>query len=126
LSRFERFLPLLQLQSIRKKLVPDTPPEGVMQNALDVLCKHHPVSVEDWSTLINSTPRKFQRLFKQYTGYSPKKMVALYHAYRIAFQTMGKIEDPGNGVVSAYVMEENAKTRIMEYVLSRRSQLFSV
>lgn len=126
LRSFKKLFPMLQLQSIRKKLMPKMMPEELVQKALDVLFNQNPLTVEDWSAILGSTPRKFQRMFKHYTSYSPKKLIALYHAYRIAFETMGRHEEVGKGVISAYILDDRAKKRVMEYVLSRRSQLLSI
>lgn len=124
LCSFKKLFPVLQVQSIKKKLMAKMP-EGMAQKAVDLLFDRSPLTVEDWSAIMNSTPRKFQRIFKQYTNYSPKKLIALYHAYRIAFATMNKHEDFGKGVISAYILDDRSKTRVMEYVLSRRSQLLA-
>lgn len=123
---FKKLFPMLQLHSIRKKLMPKMMPEGLVQKAINVLFTQNPLTVEDWSIILGSTPRKFQRMFKHYTNYSPKKLIALYHAYRIAFETMGRHEEYGKGVISAYILDDRSKKRVMEYVLSRRSQLLSV
>ncbi len=125
LRSFKRLFPMIQLQSIRKKIMPKMLPEELVQNAIDVLFKQNPLTVEDWSATLGSTPRKFQRMFKNYTNYSPKKLITLYHAYRIAFETMGKHEELGKGVFSAYILDDRSRKRVMEYVLSRRSQLLS-
>lgn len=126
LRSFKRLFPVIQLQSIRKKLISKMMPDGAVQKALDVLFSQNPLTVEKWSAVLDSTPRKFQRMFKNYTNYSPKKLIALYHAYRIAFETMGRHEEQSKGVISAYIMDDRSKKRVMEYVLSRRSQLLSV
>lgn len=126
LRSFKNLFPLIQVESIKKKLMQRLMPDGFVQKALDLLFKHNPVTVEEWSSFLDSTPRKFQRMFKNYTYYSPKKLIALYHAYRIAFETIGRDEDFGKGIISAYIMDERSKKRVLEYVLSRRSQLLSV
>lgn len=126
LRSFKRLFPMIQLHSIRKKLMPNMLPEELVQKAIDLLFRQNPLTVEEWSATLESTPRKFQRMFKQYTNYSPKKLIALYHAYRIAFETMGRHEELGKGLFSAYILDDRSKKRVMEYVLSRRSQLLSV
>lgn len=126
LRSFKNLFPIIQIESIKKKLMQKLMPDGFAQKAIDILFEHNPVTVEEWSSFIDSTPRKFQRMFKNYTYYSPKKLIALYHAYRIAFETIGRDEDFGKGIISAYIMDERSKKRVLEYVLSRRSQLLSV
>lgn len=125
IKSFIKLFPLLQLHTIRKKLMPNRMPEGMVLKALNVLFARNPLTVEDWSIMLGSTPRKFQRMFRHYTNYSPKKLIALYHAYRIAFETMGKHEDYGKSIISAYILDDRAKKKVMEYVLSRRSQLLN-
>lgn len=125
LKSFKQLFPTLQFQSIRRKLLIKMPDELVFK-AMSILFEKNPISVEEWSATMNSTPRKFQRMFKNYTNYSPKKLITLYHAYRIAFSTMQRFEDFGRGVISAYILDEHSKKRVMEYVLTRRSQLLSV
>lgn len=126
LRSFKNLFPMLQVESIKKKLMQKSMPDGFAQEALGVLFAQNPITVEEWSSTLDSTPRKFQRMFKNYTFYSPKKLIALYHAYRIAFETIGRDEEYGKGIISAYVLDERSKKRVLEYVLSRRSQLLSV
>lgn len=122
-NSFKRLFPELQLNCIKKKLMAKMMPDGPVDGALNVLFNQNPLTVEDWSVVLDSTPRKLQRMFKQHTDYSPKKLIALYHAYRIAFTTLDKQEDFCKGVISTYILDERSKKRVMEYVLSRRSQL---
>jgi len=122
----KNLLPLIQAECLKKKLMQRLIPDGVVERSLDILFKQNPLSVDEWSLVLDSTPRKFQRMFKNYTFYSPKKLLALYHAYRIAFETVGNREEFCLGVVSAIVMDERTKKRLLEYVLSRRSQLLAV
>ena len=126
LRSFKNLFPMLQVESIKKKLMQKSMPDGFALEALEVLFAQNPITVEEWSSTLDSTPRKFQRMFKNFTYYSPKKLIALYHAYRIAFETIGRDEEYGKGIISAYVLDERSKKRVLEYVLSRRSQLLSV
>lgn len=126
LRSFKNLFPVIQVESIKKKLMQKLMPDGFVHKAMKILFDQNPVTVEEWSSTIDSTPRKFQRMFKKYTYYSPKKLIALYHAYRIAFETIGRDEDYGKGIISAYILDERSKKRVLEYVLSRRSQLLSV
>jgi AraC-like DNA-binding protein len=125
LKSYKQLFPILQFQSIRRKLLIKMPDEQVFES-MKILFERNPISVEEWSAHMNLTPRKFQRMFKNYTKYSPKKLITLYHAYRIAFSTMQRFEDFGRGVISAYILDEHSKKRVMEYVLTRRSQLLSI
>ena len=126
LRSFKNLFPMLLVESIKKKLMQKVMPDGFALKAMDVLFDQNPITVEEWSSILDSTPRKFQRMFKNYTYYSPKKLIALYHAYRIAFETVGKNEEYGKGVISAYILDDQSKKRVLEYVLSRRSQLLAV
>jgi AraC-like DNA-binding protein len=121
-GNLSRMSSLLQLQSIRKKLLPQRIPGAEMLSALDVLFRRNPLSVETWSGHLNSTPRKLQQLFKEYTLYTPKKLIALYHAYRIAFEAAARQDEKGKGIIPAYLLDERSRKRVMEYILSRRSQ----
>jgi hypothetical protein len=126
LRSFRQLYPVIHRESITKKLVQKLMPEGLIRMAMDILFTQNPVTVEEWSSIIDSTSRKFQRMFKNYTFFSPKKFIALYHAYRIAFETAGREKDYTKGIISAYIMDERSKKRLLEYVLTRRSQLLSV
>lgn len=119
-----RLVRMLQMKSISKMLIPG-PPEGLVERALYALFERNPLTVEDWSDMVDASPRKFQRDFKRFGGLSPKKLVALYHAYRIAFDVVEKRENRHRGVVSAYVVDGHSRERVMEYVLSRRCQLLT-
>lgn len=125
ISSFKSLFPMLQLHCLRRKLLKKIP-VGLAAKAISILFNQNPLTVEQWSATMNSTPRKFQRLFRYFTNYSPKKLITLYHAYRIAFESMHLFEDFGKGVISAYILDEQEKKRIMEYVLTRRSLILNV
>jgi hypothetical protein len=126
LSNLEKLLPIIQESSIKKKLIPKILPVDLVDNAIEVLFKRNPVTVEKWTALLNIPPRKLQRAFKQFTGYSPKKVITLYHAYRIAFDTFNRLSNTYLKANSSYEVDDRSKTRVIEYVLSRQSQLFTV
>jgi hypothetical protein len=108
---------------LKKKLMAKMAPCHIGEKAFGFLFSHNPVSVDDWSVLVNEPNRKFQRMVRKYTDHSPKKLITLYHAYRIAFDTMEKQKSQNKGVIQAYMVDDHAKKRVLEYVLSRRSQL---
>lgn len=122
INKRQSFLQTLQMLSIERKLFSDKP-NGLIQNAVEVLFNSNPYCVGSWASVLHSTQRKFQRQLKQFTSLSPKKLLALYHAYRIAFEILSEQDDHKKGVIPAYVIDEQSKTRIMEYVLMRRSSL---
>ena len=124
LSSIRQFVRTVQELCIKKRLLAFHP-DPMVAEAVDALFERHPVSVEDWASMVNSSPRKFQRLFKPVTDLSPKKIIALYHAYRIAFDA---IEGRGHSPSLApgvYEVDIHDRTRVMEYVLSRRNELLS-
>ncbi len=126
LSNEEKLLSMLQKLSIKKKLLPRAMPVDMIENAIDVLFQQNPLSVEEWVAILNVSPRKLQRTLKQFTGYSPKKVITLYHAYQIAFNKFDGLNDSNHRTDASYIVDERSKTRVIEYVLSRQSQLFTV
>ncbi|MFW5775307.1 MAG: hypothetical protein ACOCW2_03360 [Chitinivibrionales bacterium] len=124
LSQLSNMLPILQVWSIKRKLVAREP-EGLMEEAMKALFYSNPQGVEEWSSMVGAKPRKFQREFKLFTNLPPKKMLALYHAYRIAFDVLDERNHKGVGIFPAYMVDARAKSRMMEYVLTRRSTLLS-
>lgn len=126
LSNLARLLPMIQETSIKKKLISRIIPVDLTEDAIDVLFQQNPLTVEEWATILNVSPRKLQRALKQFTGYSPKKVITLYHAYQIAFNKFDRLNDENQGTNSSYVVDERSKTRVIEYVLSRQSKLFAV
>lgn len=123
LRSFKDFLPTVQHMCLKKKLMSKMAPCCIGEKAFGYLFSHNPLSVDEWSYLINEPARKFQRMFRNYTDHSPKKLIALYHAYRIAFETLERHKPIYRGTIPAYIVDDRSKTRVMEYVLSRRSQL---
>jgi hypothetical protein len=117
-----QLMQLLQVWCIKRKLF-TLPPSGMVADAVEVLFRENPFSVNAWAEILQTTQRKFQRQFKLFTELSPKKFLALYHAYRIAFSLVDERGECRRGVVSAYVLDDRSKERIMEYVLTRRSSL---
>jgi hypothetical protein len=116
----------VQRRSIERKLV-STPTNVWVRKILDILFTTNPLTVECWAEAAGVRARKFQREFKHISLLAPKKMLALYHAYRIAFEHCAKEEERKayKGVQSAYVICDRDKTRIMEYVLTHQSALLS-
>jgi AraC-like DNA-binding protein len=114
----------LEHWAIERKLLGRCP-YGLVREAIKLLFMRSPLSVEDWSAAMDVSPRKFQREFKQFSTLAPKKLMALYHAYRIAFNALGEPERLGQGEMMAYAIDEKTKARVMEYVLTRRSTLLS-
>jgi hypothetical protein len=101
-------------------------PEGFVKEAVKALFEHNPISVEDWSLLVNVKQRRFQREMKRVSHLSPKQTIALYHAYCIAFAAQGAyLSHPSAQVVHAYIIDKRPKARVMEYVLTHRSTLLS-
>jgi hypothetical protein len=113
---------VLQIWSIKRKLF-GIMPRGLVQDGIEMLFQRNPDSLNMWATLLNTTQRKFQRLFKPFTNLSPKKMLAVYQAYQIVFAKIdGKIRGCKTGIPT-YLADHHSKQRIIEYVLTRRSSL---
>lgn len=123
-DNIRKVLSLIQMKAIQNRLLTGMP-TGIARLAMEVLFRENPLTVDEWSTSMGISPRKFQRELKDFTALTPKKIVALYHAYRIAFDTVEDRKQAQMGVVPAYVMDSQARNRVMEYVLTRRSTLFS-
>jgi AraC-like DNA-binding protein len=116
------FLESVQYWSLTRLLF-STQPDRFALKAFKRLCSDNPVTVEEWSELIHSNTRKFQREFKHYSELSPKKIVALYHANRIAFEVINRELGVRQSPISAYLVDDKSRARVMEYVLTRRSML---
>ena len=114
------FVRSIQELGLKKKLMSFFP-TGMVGDAADILFSHHPLTVDEWACAVESSPRKFQPV----TELSPKKILAIYHAYRIAFDTIERRSEPANStaVSTAYSIDEHTRNRVMEYVLSRRTEL---
>ncbi len=123
-SALPEMLPVLQVWSIKRKLVAREP-EGLMEEAIKALFYNNPQGVEEWSSMVGAKPRKFQREFRLFTNLPPKKMLALSNAYRIAFDVLDERNHKDGGIFPAYMVDARAKSRMMEYVLTRRSTLLS-
>jgi|GEM_PF-3312148 len=111
--------------AIRRKLLSKIV-DGLAAEAMSLLFKKNPLSVDEWSSMMGVKPRRFQREFKMFTDLSPKKILALYHAYRIAFNVVDNHTNREKGIVSAYLVDDRSKERVMEYVLTHRSALLTV
>jgi AraC-like DNA-binding protein len=114
----------VQEWAIKRKLV-SRALDGLAQEAMGALFRKNPLSVDDWSSIMGVKPRRFQREFKLFTDLSPKKILALYHAYRIAFTVADEHNNREKGVIPAYIVDERSKERVMEYVLTHRSALLT-
>ncbi|MBN1982788.1 MAG: hypothetical protein JW795_14740 [Chitinivibrionales bacterium] len=125
LRGYKRMFDILLIESIKKKLFSRKLSSGVAQEAQKVLFDQNPVTVEGWAEQLDLTPRKLQRVLKYYSDFSPKKIISLYHAYHIAFSTIDETKNIYKGIIPAYLLDDQSKRRVMEYVLSRRSQLLS-
>jgi AraC-like DNA-binding protein len=115
---------LIQMKAIQNRLLAGMP-TGMVRLAMEVLFRENPLTVDEWCTTMGISPRKFQREFKRFTSLTPKKIVALYHAYRIAFDALDGRKQAQAGIIPAYVMDSQSRNRVMEYVLTRRSSLIS-
>ncbi|MBD3392275.1 MAG: hypothetical protein GF418_09425 [Chitinivibrionales bacterium] len=124
ISNPRQLLHHVQEWSIKRKLV-SKPLNGLAAKAMDILFRENPLSVDDWSSVLAVKPRRFQREFKLFTDLSPKKILALYHAYRIAFSVVDEHNNREKGVISAYLVNDRARERVMEYVLTHRSALLT-
>jgi AraC-like DNA-binding protein len=114
----------LQEWTIKRKLLSRTV-AGLAAEAMDIVFNKNPLSVDEWSSIMGVKPRRFQREFKEFTDLSPKKILALYHAYRIAFNVIDSQNNREKGVVSAYIVDNRSRERVMEYVLTHRSSLLT-
>ena len=114
----------VQRASLERKLV-TVPSHPWVRHILDTLFTLNPLTVEQWAEQTGVTPRKFQREFKGISPLPPKKMLALYHAYRIASEKCARTAEHRPLVQSVYVVCDRDRRRIMEYVLTHRSTLSS-
>ncbi|MBD3317759.1 MAG: hypothetical protein GF344_18380 [Chitinivibrionales bacterium] len=117
-----RLFSIIQKSAIQTRLLTSIP-TGVAKEAIEVLFRDNPLNVEEWTSSMAIPPRTFQRELKNYSSLTPKKQVALYHAYRIAFDFLGDRERRRRGIIPAYIVDAEAKSRVIEYVLTRRSAL---
>jgi len=110
--------------AIESSLISGIQDKEVLQ-AVDMLFTHNPVGVIEWSELSGMKIRKFQRKFKDASSLSPKKILALYHAYRMAFYyCCSKTgEMPAQHIDMSYTLQPSDRKRILEYVLMRKSTL---
>lgn len=100
-------------------------PDSSVNEAANVLYKHNPVTVNEWAKLLGVCSRKIQRILKPFTKYSPKKMLSIYHAYRMAFSNVDNIGNLQCDNFAMHKIESTQRNRFMEYVLSRRSSLLN-
>lgn len=100
-------------------------PDKSVNEAANVLYKHNPVTVDEWAKLLGVCSRKIQRILKPFTKYSPKKMLSIYHAYRMAFSNVDNIGNLQCDNFAIHKIENKQKNRFLEYVLSRRSSLLN-
>jgi hypothetical protein len=114
----------VQQWAIMRKLV-NKALSGLAHEAMEALFKDNPLSVDDWSSIMGVKPRRFQREFKLFTDLSPKKILALYHAYRIAFSVIDEHNSREKGIIPAYIVDGRSRERVMEYVLTHRSALLT-
>jgi AraC-like DNA-binding protein len=114
----------VQEWAIKRKILSKTV-SGLAADAMLLLFTHNPLSVDEWSSIMGVKPRRFQREFKVFTDLSPKKILALYHAYRIAFTVVENHNSRDKGVVPAYLIDHRSQERVMEYVLTHRSSLLT-
>jgi AraC-like DNA-binding protein len=114
----------VQEWAIKRKLL-SKPLSGLAAEAMDALFRENPLSVDDWSSIMGVKPRRFQREFKLFTDLSPKKILALYHAYRIAFTVIDEQNSREKGIIPAYIVDDRSRERVMEYVLTHRSALLT-
>lgn len=123
-SSLKELMPLLQDVSVRKKLMKKKP-QGFAEKAFDTLCAQNPISVDQWALYLESTSRKIHRAVNSFSDYIPRHMVALYHAYRIAFQSITdeSHKESNKGETVPYRLDEHERKRIMEYFLLNRSIL---
>lgn len=112
----------IQRSCIQRKLL-GVPCYGILHKAMQVLFDKNPATVESWTNLMGMTTHVFRELFARATVLAPKKIIALYHAYRIAFdccaQTRGGVMD---GILP-YTISAHNRARMVEYVLVHRSEL---
>lgn len=112
----------IQRSCIQRKLL-GVPCYGILHKAMQVLFDKNPATVESWTNLMGMTTHVFRELFLRATVLAPKKIIALYHAYRIAFdccaQTRGGVMD---GILP-YTISAHNRARMVEYVLVHRSEL---
>lgn len=108
--------------SLKKKIF-DCVPDDLVNEALDVLYSMNPITVDEWISLISCNTRKLQRHLKLFTDLGPRHILAVYHAYRIAFS---RVDNSGNfhcRIFLSHTIGEDQRKRFTEYVLSRRGIL---
>lgn len=100
-------------------------PNLKVSTATNELFISNPTSVAGWAEKIGFSTRKMQRALKNFTLYTPKKLLSLYHAYRLVFALKGKEGNPETNHFKSYNIDNSSKNRFIEYVLTRKSSLLN-
>lgn len=114
------------LSNSLKKLFFTNVPDNDLNVLINVLYKKNPISVMEWAQYLDITPRKMQRLLKCYTTMTPKKMICIYHAFRMVLALTDKKGNLHCKIFTSHSLNESNRKRFLEYVLSRRSNLLKV
>ncbi len=125
LGKLELVVPTLQMLCIKKRLFPKKMPTGIGEVAVKTLFHENPVTVDEWIELLGIQRSKLHRLIHSHAPYSPRKIVLLYHAYRIVFN---KSCNPDKTCIDDYAphsLNDQAKNEVFEYILSQGGRLFS-
>ncbi|MFW5959789.1 MAG: hypothetical protein ACOCSE_01560 [Chitinivibrionales bacterium] len=109
--------------AFEKKMLFQEPDTPLMKKAMTSLFKFSHISVDNWAESIGLTSRKLQRIFREYSALSPKKFIMTYHIYRIVYEIANK--DTPENPLGEYNVSPDRRDRVIEYVLSRRSKLFT-
>lgn len=98
-------------------------PDKKINSIANSLFMINPITVVEWANDNEVSTRKMQRILKGFTDQTPKKLVSIYHAYRMAFANVDPVGNLDCEVFTAHQLNKSNKNRFLEYVLSRRSSL---
>lgn len=123
--RINDFVPVILSNSLKKQFFKEVP-DIEIEKILKMLYLNNPDSVKEWAKINCISNRKIQRMLKSFCRITPKKVLSLYHAYRIA---LSEVDNSGNlncEIFAIHELKRSLKIRYMEYCLSRRSVLFNI
>lgn len=119
---FPKLLSVILSNSLKKQFFLSVP-NNEIHEAVNILYKENPLSVEEWAKIYGVATRKMQRILRPFAFATPKKLLNIYHAYRMVF---AEVDNSGNlncEVFKSHKLDKTHRERFLEYVLSRRSTL---
>lgn len=121
-SSANRLLSKILANSLKKVLFTKVPDKKI-NSVINSLFMRNPITVVEWADHYGVSTRKMQRILKGFTDQTPKKLISIYHAYRMAFANVEPLGNLDCEVFTAHYLNKSNKSRFLEYVLSRRSSL---